>query len=127
MKAAWYERNGPAREVMQTGLLPDPAPQPGEVRVAIAVSGCNPSHRTGDVTARVRALTRGAGVDHIVEVDFGANIQVSAKILKPNGTLAAYASSAVPEPAIPYYPLMMNGIGMDPAQAPGDRHQILSG
>ncbi|HWI13383.1 MAG TPA: zinc-binding dehydrogenase, partial [Burkholderiales bacterium] len=71
------------------------------------------NYRTEDVATRVRDLTRGAGVDHVVEVDFGANIQVSAKILKPNGTLAAYASSAVPEPAIPYYPLMMNGVGID--------------
>jgi NADPH:quinone reductase-like Zn-dependent oxidoreductase len=34
-------------------------------------------------------------------------------MLKPNGTLAAYASSAAPEPVLPYYPLMMNGVGID--------------
>lgn len=43
MKAAWYERNGPAREVLCVGQLPDPIPGPGEVRVRIAASGVNPS------------------------------------------------------------------------------------
>ena len=266
MKAAWYERNGPAREVIRIGTLTEPNPQPGEVRVRIAASGCNPSdvkrrmgqrgqvidasrivpHSDGagvidavgagvderrvgervwlwnaqwrrpygtcaelccvpeamasplpDTTAfeagaclgipamtahravfcrgpvrgktvlvtgaagavgeyavqmarwggarviatvstdekariareagaddivnyrdepvvdRVHEMTRGAGVDHIIEVDFGANIAANSKILKPNGTIAAYASSTVPEPAIPYYPLMMNGVGID--------------
>ncbi len=43
MRAAWYERTGPAREVIRTGTLPDPEPGPGEVRVRLAVSGVNPS------------------------------------------------------------------------------------
>lgn len=70
-------------------------------------------YRREDVAQRVRELTAGAGIDHIVEVDFGANIQASAKVLKPNATIAAYASSRVPEPVLPYYPLMMNGISID--------------
>jgi NADPH:quinone reductase len=43
MKAGWYERNGPAREVLTVGELPTPQPAPGEVRVRIAASGVNPS------------------------------------------------------------------------------------
>lgn len=266
MRAAWYERNGPAREVIAVGELTDPQPGPGEVRVRIAVSGVNPSdvkrragsrgqsvtppriiphsdgagvidavgknvsqtrvgervwlwnaqwqrpygtcaeyccvpqemacplardipfeagaclgipamtahravfcrgpvrdktvlvtggagavghyaiqlakwdgarviatvsseekaklahdagadatvdYRHDDVTAAIRKLTAGAGVDHIVEVDFGGNLDVTRNVLKPNGTIAAYASSRVPEPVLPYYPLMTNAIGMD--------------
>ena len=30
MRAAWYERNGPAHEVLKVGELPDPQPGPGE-------------------------------------------------------------------------------------------------
>lgn len=71
------------------------------------------NYRNEDVAARVHKMTGGSGVDHIVEVDFGANIQTSAKVLKPNGTIAAYASSRVPEPVLPYYPLMTNGVGID--------------
>jgi NADPH:quinone reductase-like Zn-dependent oxidoreductase len=43
MHAAWYERTGPAREVLQLGDLPTPAPAPGEVLVRLATSGVNPS------------------------------------------------------------------------------------
>jgi NADPH2:quinone reductase len=39
MRAAWYDRQGPAREVLQVGELPDPRPGKGEVRVRVSVSG----------------------------------------------------------------------------------------
>jgi NADPH:quinone reductase len=40
--AAWYERQGPAAEVLQIGEFPAPEPGPGEVRVRIRFSGVNP-------------------------------------------------------------------------------------
>lgn len=43
MQAAWYERTGPAAEVLQLGTLPDPQPAAGEVRVRLRWSGVNPS------------------------------------------------------------------------------------
>ena len=43
MKAVWYERNGPAREVLQCGDLSDPVPGTGEVLVRVHASGVNPS------------------------------------------------------------------------------------
>ena len=43
MKAAWYERNGAARDVLTVGEMDTPVPGPGEVRVKIATSGVNPS------------------------------------------------------------------------------------
>jgi len=43
MLAAFYERPGPAREVLRVGELPDPQPGAGEVRVRICWSGVNPS------------------------------------------------------------------------------------
>ena len=49
MRAAWYEKNGPAAEVLKLGELPTPEPGPGEVRVKLATSGVNPS----DVKSRV--------------------------------------------------------------------------
>ena len=42
MRAVWYDRQGPASEVLQIGELPDPDPGPGEVRVRIRFSGVNP-------------------------------------------------------------------------------------
>ena len=35
MKAAWYEKNGAARDVLVVGELPTPEPGPGEVLVKI--------------------------------------------------------------------------------------------
>lgn len=43
MRAAFYDRTGPAREVLQLADLPDPAPGPGELRVRLQWSGVNPS------------------------------------------------------------------------------------
>ncbi len=49
MQAAFYERLGPAREVLQIADLPQPEPGPGEVRVRVLWSGVNPS----DVKSRL--------------------------------------------------------------------------
>lgn len=48
MRAVWYDRQGPAGEVLHIGELPDPEPDPGEVRVRLTFSGINP----GDVKKR---------------------------------------------------------------------------
>lgn len=42
MRAVWYDRQGPASEVLQVGELPDQEPGPGEVRVRVRFSGVNP-------------------------------------------------------------------------------------
>ena len=43
MRAAWYERAGPATEVFTIGDMPIPTPGPDEVRVRVHGSGINPS------------------------------------------------------------------------------------
>lgn len=43
MKAAWYDRLGPAAEVIEVGELPTPEPGPGELRVRLGASGINPA------------------------------------------------------------------------------------
>lgn len=48
MRAAWYERRGPAREVLVVGAMPLTVPGDGEVRIRLAFSGINP----GDVKKR---------------------------------------------------------------------------
>ena len=63
-------------------------------------------YRREDVAARVLELTGGHGVDHLVEVDFGANLPVTLKVLKPHGSIATYASMGQPLPAIPFYEMM---------------------
>ncbi|WJR65300.1 NADPH:quinone reductase [Neorhizobium sp. CSC1952] len=65
-----------------------------------------------DVTARVLELTEGAGVDRIVEVDFGANLELDAAVLKRNGTVASYSSSSNPAPTLPYYAFASKGANL---------------
>jgi NADPH:quinone reductase len=48
MIAAWYDRQGPAADVLRVGDLSAAEPGPGEVRVRLALSGINP----GDVKKR---------------------------------------------------------------------------
>jgi NADPH2:quinone reductase len=67
-------------------------------------------YRTEDVALAVMQFTRGAGVDRIVEVDFGANIEVARAVVKPNGVIAAYSSTRVREPVLPYYDFAMKGV-----------------
>jgi NADPH2:quinone reductase len=43
MKAVWFEKRGPAREVLVAGEMADPVPDIGEVRVRVHVSGVNPT------------------------------------------------------------------------------------
>lgn len=68
MKAAWYERQGPARDVFVVGDMDTPTPGPGEVRIRIAASGINP----GDVRKRQDAFGVGMPYPRIVPHSDGA-------------------------------------------------------
>ena len=57
MQAAFYERTGPATEVLQLAELPDPTPGPGEVRVRLRWSGVNPSDVKSRAGLRSTELT----------------------------------------------------------------------
>src|SRR5437763_14245206 len=48
VRAAWYERQGPAREVLAIGDIEIPEPDSGGVRVRLTFSGVNP----GDIKKR---------------------------------------------------------------------------
>ncbi|GIF78353.1 NADPH:quinone reductase [Asanoa siamensis] len=121
MRAAWYDRQGPADEVLQVGELPDPSPGAGEVRVRVAVSGIHvgdlgkrqgwwgstmPYPRViphGDGAGVIDAV--GSGVD---EARVGERVWVYlAQSYRPFGTAAEYtvvpAEHAVPLPVeVPY-------------------------
>ena len=62
-------------------------------------------YRIEDVAARVKEFTGDQGVNRIVEIDFGANLAVSAAILKTFGVIVTYASHRMPEPSYPFYAL----------------------
>ena len=59
------------------------------------------NYRTEDTVQRIMDITGGAGVDHIVEVDFAGNFTVSREILRHNGVLALYTAGVAPQPPVP--------------------------
>jgi NADPH2:quinone reductase len=115
MRAAWYERTGPAREVLLVGDMPDPEPGPDEVRVRIEASGVNPSDwktRSGSrpmVGPRVVPHSDGAGVIDRVgagvpQERVGERVWVwNGQWKRPFGTAAEFialaSKQAVPLPA----------------------------
>src|SRR6516162_1322241 len=62
MKAAWYEKQGPARDVLVVGEMDDPEPRSCEVRIRVAFSGVNP----GDVKKREDAFGVGMPYPRVV-------------------------------------------------------------
>ena len=70
MRAAWYERPGPAAEVLQVGEMETPEPGPGDVLVRVAVSGVNP----GDTKKRADWLGYGMPFPRIVPHSDGAGV-----------------------------------------------------
>jgi len=69
MRAAYYERNGSAREVLQVGDVPTPHPGPGDVRVKLVTSGVNPS----DVKSR-QGSTRKIAFPRVIPHSDGAGV-----------------------------------------------------
>jgi NADPH2:quinone reductase len=112
--AAWYERNGAAREVLRYGEQPDPVPGKGEVRVRLRASGLNPSDvkaRAGSrpvIPPRVIPNSDGAGTVDRVGTGvprrwLGERVWVyNGQWQRPFGTSAQYivlpAAQAVPLP-----------------------------
>src|SRR5919199_1001223 len=116
MRAAWYEKQGPAREVLTVGERPAPTPGPGEVRIRIAVSGINP----GDIKKRqdafgygmpyARVIPHSDGAGHVDQVGDGVPTTwlgqrvwcYGAQSYRPFGTAAEYTvvpvQQAVPPP-----------------------------
>src|SRR5262249_26500292 len=62
MKAAWYEKQGAARDVLVVGNADDPLPGAGEVRIRVAFSGVNP----GDVKKREDAFGVGMPYPRVI-------------------------------------------------------------
>ena len=96
-RAAWYEQNGEARDVLKMGELPLQAPGTGEVCVHLLTSGVNPS----DVKSRrARPLTSpwvvphsdGAGIieavgEGVAEKRIGERVWIwNAQWQRPHGT-----------------------------------------
>src|SRR3954449_13105038 len=104
MLAAWYERAGPAAEVLEVGGMADPQSGPGEVRVRLTFSGINPgdTKKRGDWVGygmpypRVVPHSDGAGVidavgDGVASARIGERVWVyGAQSYRALGTAAQF-------------------------------------
>jgi len=116
MQAAFYVKQGPAREVLQVGELPTPEPGPGEVRVRLKTSGTNPSDwksRGGGRGAAMSApliIPHSDGAGDIDKVGAGVADRIGERVWiwngqwrRPHGTAAEYivlpSAQAAPLPA----------------------------
>ena len=102
--AIQFARNGGAR-VLATASSAEKAAIAGEMGAEAVID-----YRTEDVVARVAALTGGQGVHRIIEVDFGANLAAAVQVIRPQGVIAAYSSTRVREPVLPYYSLQAKAV-----------------
>src|SRR5438270_6306322 len=113
MRAAYYERNGPAHDVLRLGEVETPQPARNEVRVRLRTSGINPSdvkNRAGLTRkiafARVIPHSDGAGeIDSVGEGVASSRIGErvwlwNAQWRRPFGT-AAQAIALPAEQAVP--------------------------
>jgi NADPH:quinone reductase len=105
MRAAWYERQGPARDALVVGEMAEPKLVPGEVRIRVAASGVNP----GDVKKRQdtfglgmpfpRVIPHSDGAGTVDAVGEGVPLEwigrrvwcFGAQSYRPFGTAAEYA------------------------------------
>lgn len=70
-------------------------------------------YRAPDLAAQILALTDGVGVDRTVEVEFGANIDLLAEVVRANGVIAAYGSQINMAPTLPFGPMLFKAITID--------------
>jgi NADPH2:quinone reductase len=122
MRAAWYEKQGPAKEVLIVGEMPDPHPGVGEVRIRIAASGINPgdTKKRGDTFGLgmpyLRVIPHSDGAGQVDEV--GADVSsewlgksvwcFGAQSYRPFGTAAEF--TIVPADHIAHLP---QGVSME--------------
>ena len=107
MRAAWYERGGPASEVLTVGEMDAPRPGPREVLVRVRASGVNP----GEVKKRSDWMGFGIGYPRVIPHSDGAGTikgvgEVSLPPASANwfgcGARRAEGPSAPPPSTLPY-------------------------
>ena len=68
------------------------------------------NHRGDGVIDEIMAASNGRLVDRVVDVEFGGNLPVTTEVLRVGGTIATYASTAVPEPTLPFFKMMYKDV-----------------
>ncbi len=103
MRAVWYDRTGPAREVLTIGERPTPTPGRNEALIRVRASGINPSDvgMRGGVNApmaypRITPNSDGAGVVEAVGPNGVPDRLIGKRVWFYNGQRKDAAHSARP-------------------------------
>lgn len=67
-------------------------------------------YRDPEAARQITALTGGRGVDRVVEVDLGENLNLDLEVCAINATIASYSSTRVREFPFPYYAIAPKGL-----------------
>jgi NADPH2:quinone reductase len=102
--AVQLAKQGGARQVIATVSNSHKAALARAAGADVAVD-----YRQGDLASQVQALTSGAGVDRIVEVDFAANAAADFAMVAPGGDIVVYGSGQ-PEIAVPFVPAILKNV-----------------
>ena len=70
-------------------------------------------YRSTTLAEDVLDATGGRLIDHAVEVEFGQNIEMLAKVICEGGRIVAYGSAREMTPTLPYSPLMFKAVSID--------------
>ena len=114
MRAGWYERCGPADEVIEVGEIEAPQPGPGEVLVRLYASGIDPSDykRRGNVAQEIefpRIVPHSDGAGVVAGLGAGVSaFQAGRSCLRVQRPMAAsvrhggriYRAARLPGPAL---------------------------
>lgn len=68
------------------------------------------NYRDVDLAEQVMSLTDGAGIDHVIDVDFAGNMACNALVMKQNGMLSSYSSTSNRTPVFDYYGFALKGV-----------------
>jgi NADPH2:quinone reductase len=80
-------------------------------------------YKAEDVAARILEITDGEGVDHVVDVDFGGNLSATLPSLRPDGSIAFYASRGGASPKVPAGALTRRNLSIHGVLLPNSPHQ----
>src|SRR5271168_999186 len=98
--AAWA-----GAEVIATVSSPDKAARAQAGGAAHVVH-----YRSENVAGRVAEITRGVGVDHVVDVDLGGNLAATLGSVRESGSIAYYATNVALKPEIDLRALMAKNL-----------------
>jgi NADPH2:quinone reductase len=59
------------------------------------------NYRNENVAARIAELTKGEGIDRVVDVELGVNLPAYEKALRPSAVIATYAAAAAQDSVLP--------------------------